>query len=183
MFIIKGLKMVKKLGLALGLGVVLILGYAVYSQATKSGCRAMRLDCHKETVVFERVYLQDEVEALKEAVQSKGIKLELETQKAHYSPSKLFEILDLEAVRRDTLKAFGEASSQEAVRLHVLIYENDPLDPGKKTKEAKLYAGYLVFSFYKGADLVYKIQIDFMDKEGKDIAKRITCAQASLMAL
>lgn len=174
--------MVKKLGLALGLGVVLILGYAIYTQATKSGCRAMRLECHQETVVFERIYLQEEVKALKETIRSKGVFLELETQKAHYSPSKLFEILDLEAVRHNIQKTFGEASSQDT-RLHVLLYENDPLDPGKKTKEAKLYAGYLVFSFYKGVDLVYKIQIDFMDKEGKDITKRIACAKESLMAL
>ena len=175
--------MVKKLGLALGLGIVLILGYAIYTQATKSGCRAMRLECHKETVVFERIYLQDEVKALKEAIRLGGVFLELETQKAHYSPSKLFEILDLEAVRQDIQKAFKEASSQDAPRLHVLVYENDPLDPGKKTKEAKLYAGYLVFSFYKGVDLVYKIQIDFMDKEGKDITKRIGCVKASFIAL
>lgn len=175
--------MAKKLVLALGLAVVFVLVYAVYTQVTKSSCRTMRLDCHKETVVFERVYLPEEVKAFKEAVQSKGVKLEIETQKAHYAPSKLFDSLDLENVRRDMLKVFGEALSQEAPRLHVLIYENDPLDPGKKTKEAKLYAGYVVFSFYKGEDLVYKIQIDFMDKEGKDIAKRIACAQASLMAL
>ena len=175
--------MVKKLRLALGLGIVLILGYAIYTQATKSGCRAMRLECHKETVVFERIYLQDEVKALKEAIRLGGVSLELETQKAHYSPSKLFEILDLEAVRQDIQKAFKEASSQDAPRLHVLVYENDPLDPGKKTKEAKLYAGYLVFSFYKGVDLVYKMQIDFMDKEGKDIAKRIGCVKASFIAL
>lgn len=175
--------MLKKLGFVLGFGVILLLGHAIYTQATKSGCRAMRLECHKETVVFERIYLQDEVKALKETIRSKGVFLEIETQKAHYSPSKLFEILDLEGVRNDTLKEFGNASSQDAPRLHVLLYENDPLDPGKKTKEAKLYAGYLVFSFYKGVDLVYKIQIDFMDKEGKDITKRIACAKESLMAL
>lgn len=175
--------MVKKLGLELGLSVVLILGYALYPQTTKNSSRAMRVECHKETIVFERIYLQEQVKALKEAIQSGSITLELETQKSHYSPSKLFDSLDLEEVRRVMEKTFGETSSPTSPRLHVLIYENDPLDPGKKTKEAKLYAGYLVFSFYEGADLVYKIQIDFMDKEGKDIAKRIACAKASLMAL
>lgn len=175
--------MLKKLLFVLGFTIFVFLAYAIYTQVTKTSCRAMRLECHKETVVFERIYLQKEVKALQEVIQSKGVRLELETQKAHYSPSKLFKILDLENVRRDILKTFGEASSQAPLRLHVLLYENDPLDPGKKTKEAKLYAGYVVFSFYKDDALVYKIQIDFMDKEGKDIAKRIACAKASLMAL
>lgn len=175
--------MFKKLLFGIGFTIFVLLAYAIYTQATKTSCRSLRLECHKETVVFERIYVQDEVKALKEDIRLRGVSLDLETQKAHYSPSKLFEILDLEAVRHDILKEFKEASSQDAPRLHVLLYENDPLDPGKKTKEAKLYAGYLVFSFYRGVDLVYKMQIDFMDKEGKDIAKRIGCVKASFIAL
>lgn len=179
--------MVKMLSWLLGLGVVFVLGNAIYTQATKqtskSSCSATRLECHNEVVVFERIYLHKEIKSLKELIRSKGVFLELETQKAHYSPSKLFEILDLGEIRHVMVKEFGNTPSQDAPRLHMLIYENDPLDPGKKTKEAKLYAGYLVFSFYKGSNLVYKVQIDFMDQQGKDIVKRITCAKESLMSL
>lgn len=173
--------MLKKLGLLLGLVVILVIGYAIYTQTTKSSCRSLRLACHKEVIVFERIYAQEQLHALIEAIRIEGVSLEIETQKAYYAPSKLFDLLDLFDVRSVLEKEFGKASSSQAPRLNVLIYENDSLDPGKKSKEAKLYAGYLVFSFYKGADLVYKVQIDFMDKAGKDIAKRIACAKASLL--
>ena len=175
--------MLKIFGIGVGLVVVLVLGSAIYTQLTKSGSRSMHLSCQKEVVVFERVYFKEQISTLKEATHSKGVELKLQIQKAHYSTSKLFDTLDLKEVRQTLLKEFGEASSQNTPRLDLLIYENDPLDPGKKTKEAKLYAGYLVFGFYMGDELIYKIQIDFMDKEGKDIAKRIACAKASLMAL
>ncbi|KFL34161.1 MULTISPECIES: hypothetical protein [unclassified Sulfurospirillum] len=175
--------MLKVVSIVVGLVVALVLGNAIYAQLTKSGSRSMNLSCQKEVVVFERVYFQEQIHALKEATHLKGVELKLQIQKARYAPSKLFETLDLEEVKHILTKEFGEASSQNVPRLDLLIYENDPLDPGKKTKEAKLYAGYLVFGFYMGEALIYKIQIDFMDKEGKDIAKRIACAKASLMAL
>ncbi len=173
--------MLKMLGIIVGVGLVLVLGSAIFSQATKSGARSMQLPCQKEVVVFERVYVPEQIHALKEAIRLEGVVLKLQIQKSHYSPSKLFDTLDLNEVEHIVAKEFGEASS--APHLDLLIYENDPLDPGKKTQEAKLYAGYLVFGFYVGDTLVYKIQIDFMDKKGMDIAKRIACAKASLMAL
>ncbi|MBN1838971.1 MAG: hypothetical protein JW802_02895 [Campylobacterales bacterium] len=175
--------MLKKLRFVLGFAIFVFLAYAIYTQVTKTSCRSLRLECQKETVVFERVYFKEKVHAFQEAIRTQGLVVDLETQKSHYAPSKLFERLDLNEVRNILIREFGETPSKDSLRLHVLIYENDPLDPGKKTKEAKLYAGYVVFSFFEGADLVYKIQIDFMDKKGEDIAKRIACAKASLMAL
>jgi len=61
--------------------------------------------------------------------------------------------------------------------------ENDIKDPGKKTKKSKLYAGYLVFEFKLHDKTVYKTQTDFQDKQGKDIADRVSCVIRSFMKI
>lgn len=63
------------------------------------------------------------------------------------------------------------------------IYENDKKDPGKKTAKSKLYAGYLVFHFLIADEKVYRLQIDFMDMQGKDIEEKIQCMMKSILSL
>ncbi|MGM0534188.1 MAG: hypothetical protein ACQERK_06825, partial [Campylobacterota bacterium] len=108
-------------------------------------------------------------------------------QKAEYMDSQLFTHIGKEEVV-DLLKA-RLAEDQSSVQtdknavIDLLIYENDKKDPKKKTEKAKLYAGYLTLDFTVEGTLVYKIQIDFLDMQGKDVADRIDCAVASVMSL
>ena len=98
--------------------------------------------------------------------------------------SKLFEFVDADKTSEMILHSFGFENNQTSqLELAVLLYENDKLDPGKKSEEAKKYAGYLVFDFSISGVLIYKIQIDFMDMQGKDIEKRVDCAMKSVQSL
>ena len=76
----------------------------------------------------------------------------------------------------------SEQKNEQPYRLMLIIYD-DPNDPNKKTEKSKLYAGYLVFSFKLKNTLIYKIQIDFIDKKGADISKVLDCAIKSLNSL
>lgn len=163
--------------------IVVVLGYAIYQQISKSECRSKRIACHQEVVVFERIYHANRVALLNETLKNGKIHLVFDIQKSHYAPSQLFRYVDVQKLKEQIQRRFGEEETKSEVMLSVLLYENDPLDPGKKTQEAKLYAGYLVFGFHLHGELVYKIQIDFMDKEGKDIDKRVECVYRSLLSL
>ncbi|MDD3324500.1 MAG: hypothetical protein PHN38_05210 [Sulfurospirillaceae bacterium] len=165
------------------LSIVALLGHAIYKEVTKEKCRSFRIPCHKEVVVFERIYDKSAMKSLEKALFKKSIHLALTTQKAQYSPSKLYDYIDLKEIKDGIYTLFGDENPKSELMLSVLIYENDPLDPGKKTQEAKKYAGYLVFGFHLNKELIYKVQVDFMDKEGKDIHKRVECAYESLLSI
>ncbi|WP_051906916.1 MULTISPECIES: hypothetical protein [unclassified Sulfurospirillum] len=133
--------------------------------------------------MFEKIYQAALVEALKERLRDERIHLLFFTQPSRYTPTALFNYVDTEALQEKIRKRFGEEDAKSALVLSVLLYENDLLDPGKKTQDAKKYAGYLVFAFELDGELIYKIQIDFMDKKGGDIASKIECAYASVTSL
>ncbi|AHJ14045.1 hypothetical protein [Sulfurospirillum multivorans] len=164
-------------------GLVLVLGSAIYKQITKPKATAQRIACHQEVVVFEKIYHTDRVEALKEQLKTERIHLLFSIQPSRYTPTQLFNYVDTEALQEKIVKRFGEEEEKSDLVLSVLLYENDLLDPGKKTKDAKKYAGYLVFAFHLQGELIYKIQIDFMDRKGGDIASKIECAYASVTSL
>jgi hypothetical protein len=63
------------------------------------------------------------------------------------------------------------------------IYENDKEDKGKKNKDALLYAGYLVFEFKLDNEILYKIQIDYMQTDASDIKSRVNCAIESFLTI
>ena len=73
--------------------------------------------------------------------------------------------------------------SNKKLVIDYFIYENDKDDPGKKTAKSKLYAGYLVFNFLLEGEQVYRLQIDFMDMQGKDIDEKIRCIMKSVLSL
>jgi hypothetical protein len=51
------------------------------------------------------------------------------------------------------------------------------------TKKAKMYEGYLLFEYKLDTKLIYKMQIDFLDKEGRDIGSVMECSLKSLWSL
>jgi hypothetical protein len=181
---------VKNMGILLTIIIVALLGKSIYNQVNKPSmsAKASRLQCQKDATTFERVLLKDKVEDLKNSIYSNSIKIDIQTQKARYMQSELFDYVDPSKIKtqlRSIIKSNFDKSktTKQDVVLEVLIYENDKKDPGKKTKKSKLYAGYLVFDFKIQHATVYKIQIDFMDLKGADIEKRLSCAIKSALTL
>ena len=103
-------------------------------------------------------------------------------EKATYAPSKLFnyvKLSDIDKITQIELDSYivKKEVLDDKLRISYYIYENDVGDPGKKTKKSKLYAGYVVYKFYnKNNKLIYQSQIDFMNKQGADIAQSVKCA-------
>lgn len=169
---------------------LLLIGSSIYEEATKKGAKAARLTCQKGSVVFERIVDQELLEKLQNRVKSGAdVSFELHAQKSKYMPTKFFDIYDIEMLKEATLQAMKPYETQaqkdgnKSIVIDILVYENDKEDPGKKSAEAKVYAGYLVYSFIIEQKTVYKIQIDFMESDGSDINTKVACAVESLMSL
>jgi len=162
----------------------------VYKQLGQNkSAKSDRLACHKakKVVVFERVYKKDKLGALKQALKAGNVRIDPRAQKSEYMESQLFTHINKEKIvsmvqKRLQQESTANDSDKNAV-IDLLIYENDKKDPKKKTEKAKLYAGYLGFDFKLDNTLVYKIQIDFLDMQGRDIQQRIDCAVQSVMSL
>ena len=76
-----------------------------------------------------------------------------------------------------------QKNQDKKVSLNYYVYENDKEDSGKKNSEAKKYAGYLMFDFKYDKKLVYKIQIDYMDLDAKDLEDRMDCVINSFLSI
>ena len=160
------------------------IGNSIYDQMNKKSAKSVRLECHKNSTVFEKVLKPKLVTQLQDGIKNGAISLEIEIEKAKYMDSKLFEYVDPQVVKKDFINLIKNVKNNEKnVQVNILIYENDKNDPGKKTAKSKLYAGYLVFTYKVQNKLVYKQQIDFLDHEGKDIPKVLDCGLISVLTL
>lgn len=173
----------------IGIIIVLIgiIAQSIYKEATKTGAKSVRLACHKKSTVFEKVVAPEFVKELQENIKHSHLSIQIQAQKAQYGASELFEHVSVEDVlsmtKQELAKYQTDLKPMKKALIDVLVYENDINDPGKKNMEAKLYAGYLVYSFMLDDTLVYKIQVDFMNKQAKDVPDRIACAIESFMSL
>ena len=174
----------------LGLAVLFFIGSGIYDQANKKprSAKAKRLPCQKKSITFERTYIKPAIQKIQESLKNGAYTINIRKEEAVYMETRLFEYVDTDNVKTMIEKEFltyakESKNSNENVTIDLLIYENDRGNPGKKTKKSKLYAGYLMFSFKLGGKEVYKIQIDFMNHEGKDIKQKIACAAKSIMTL
>jgi hypothetical protein len=101
--------------------------------------------------------------------------------------SSLFDFIDMEKLDK-TLAFFllqkvqKERKVSELLNIEYKVYENDKEDPKKKSDNCKLFRGYVVMKFKnQNNKVVYQVQIDFMDQEGKDIPKTLECAVESFL--
>ena len=153
-----------------------------------SSAKSARLPCHKQVVLFEKVYDPSALQSVQQALEEQNYTIESTIKKAHYMKSQLLEYVDIKKVDQDVKDAIAtyqtaNMRNSEPVTIKYLIYENDKKDPGKKTKKSKLYAGYMKFDVVYKQKRVYAVQIDFMDMEGKDISQRVGCAIKSIMTV
>lgn len=165
------------------IGLVLVVGNSIYQQMNKKVAKSSRIDCHKSVTVFERVYNKEALKTVQKSIEDGVFEVSFKTEASKYMQSQLFNHIDTDEIKKYINDTFGFKSSSNEVKINVLLYENDKLDPGKKNDEAKVYAGYLMFDFYLGNVMIYKIQIDFMDMQGKDINKTIDCIKQSVLSI
>ncbi|RLA77521.1 MAG: hypothetical protein DRG78_17275 [Epsilonproteobacteria bacterium] len=144
--------------------------------------KAKRIPCHKINTAFERGFGDEFIKTAQTQLESGNFKFSSRIEKATYAPSKLFnyvKLADIDKITQLELESYiiKKELADEKLRMSYYIYENDVGDPGKKTKKSKLYAGYVVYKFYnKKNKLIYQSQIDFMNRQGTDIAQSVKCA-------
>jgi len=147
--------------------------------------KAKRIPCQTHATSFERGFGDADIKVAQELLESGNINLTSRVEKAVYAKSKLFEYVKLEDTDKivlDELNSYVKTKKASDIKLNLsyYIYENDVKDPGKKTKKSKLYAGYVVFQVKnENNKTIYKVQIDFMDRQGADIAQSIKCCLKS----
>lgn len=159
------------------------LGKSIYEQINKKTAKTVRIECHKNSTVFEKVLKPQLLENLQNDIKKGDLSVSIEIEKAKYMQSELFKYVNPQNVKEQFESIAKIKNNESKNKVNILIYENDKNDPGKKTAKSKLYAGYLVFSFKVENALVYKLQIDFFDLEGKDIQKVLECAYESIISI
>lgn len=175
----------------LALSFVLLIASSIYKEIQKDSksARATRITCQKDVTAFERVYIQSDIKTMQEKLKNGNYELSSKVLKAVYSESKLFDYIqleDMDNITKNILNSYivKKTLDDKKLKISYYIYENDVNDPGKKTEKSKLYAGYVVFKFNdENSNLIYKVQIDFMDKKGADVAQSIDCAIKSFVTL
>lgn len=154
----------------------------------QKSAKTARLECHTKSTTFEYVYKKERVKSTQDALKSGNVEIKSKFKLSEYMPTKLADHISLSEVdkmiqKQVDLHRTTSKSNDTKLLIDYFIYENDKEDPGKKTAKSKLYAGYLVFHFLLEGEKVYRIQIDFMDLQGKDIEEKVNCAINSVWSL
>ena len=156
-----------------------LIGQGIYQQITKRSIKSNRLECHKNITMFENLKNEQLLKELKSELADKNYQLVSSLEKATYMKSQLFNHISLKEVDSFIYRYLGEPTGNK-VTIEYRLYENDKLNPGKKTEASKKFAGYINFQFILNKTLVYQSQIDFMQLDGSDIEQRVQCAIESI---
>ncbi len=154
----------------------------------QKSAKTARLECHTRSTTFEYVYKKELVKIMQDAIKGGNVEIRSKFKLSEYMPTKLAGHISLSEVdemiqKQIDLHKTTSKRNDANLLIDYFIYENDKEDPGKKTAKSKLYAGYLVFHFLLEGEKVYRLQIDFMDMQGKDIEEKIHCMMKSVMSL
>ena len=169
--------------------VTVFLFYILFTGITEhKGANKERLACHTRSTTFESVYKKELVKSMQDAIKSGNVEIKSKFELAEYMPTQLAKHISLAQVdaliqKQIDLHKTTPKNNDKKLLIDYFIFENDKADPGKKTAKSKLYAGYLVFNFHIIGEKVYRIQIDFMDLQGKDIEEKVGCVFDSVMSL
>ncbi len=163
------------------IALIYFVGNDIYKQNTKTGAKSTRLTCHKKCKVFERIYDDELLKKAQQTVRAGEYKLTSRIKEAEFMETQMFKYVHIEEVDqivKDAIekKKQADVKAEGKVDIDYYIYENDKADPGKKSKESKLYAGYLRFILTYNGKRFYSMQADFMNLEGKDIPQSVECA-------
>ena len=160
--------------------------YGVFNQ-NRIDPKVKRVACQNSVTTFEKIYSTD-LKFAKELLLSSNYIIESKIEYSKSMKSNLYNIFSnkqSDQILNDVLSKFKNSDKKYDKKLLIsyYIYENDKEDKGKKNKDAKSYAGYLVFEFKYDKKLVYKIQTDYMNLDAKDIDERMDCVVNSFISI
>lgn len=141
--------------------------------------------CQKETVCFDKVSgTQEQLTQITQALEKGTVQYHCSVRPSKYMETVITHYITPEMLTDLTANVFGQPlpEAETPLTIECELYENDKLDPGKKSQKCKLFAGYLLYTFKLHQEQIYKIQIDVMDSKGKDIPKRLQCIKESLLS-
>lgn len=164
--------------------------YFIYKEVTKSA-KSKRLECQSKTTTFEKIFIENPIKEAINSLESNNYELKSDIKYSEFMKSHLIGILTKEqsdeklktVIEKYIDKNSTENKDNKKLLIDYYIYENDKEDRGKKNKDAKSYAGYLVFEFKYDKKLVYKIQTDYMNLDAKDIDERMDCVVNSFISI
>lgn len=139
--------------------------------------------CQKETVCFDKVSgTQEQFQQLSQALEQGFVHYKCSVIPSQYMETIITHHITPKILSDLSAQALGQPrpGAETPLVVECELYENDKLDPGKKSKNCKLFAGYLLYTFKLNQEQIYKIQIDVMDSKGQDIPKRLECIKESL---
>ena len=169
---------------------ITFVSYGVYKQANKS-IKIKRLDCQAKTTTFERIFVEEPIKEAINSFKSNNYTIKSNIEYSKIMKSNLIDILNIKQADEILEKSIAanintkntHIEDEHKVLIDYYIYENDKDDSGKKNKDAKNYAGYLVFEFKYKNILVYKNQTDYMKLDASDIEDRMNCAIKSFTSI
>jgi len=169
--------------------IVFILGAIIYSIYTeinkpKISVKAKRLECQKRVTSFERAYDKEQLTKAQTLLKNGNFIISHGIDKAKYMNSTLFDLIDMEKLTSQLKTKLNKSDkiTKDDIKIEYKVYENDTEDPKKKSDNCKFFRGYVVLKVLnKNNKLIYQVQIDFMDFEGKDIPATLDCAVKSFL--
>jgi len=157
------------------------IGYKAYEAIPKDDKKA--LPCQEEVVTFTKIGTNKEfIEKSQKLLREGRYSLKGYEVLAEYSPSMLHTYITIDDLFGMLESRFPISTTKSSpLVINCKIYENDRDSPNKKSNSCKFYSGYIVLEFeYKG-ELVYKIQMDFIEKDKNEIQKRVDCMLDSFL--
>ena len=167
---------------------ILFVTFAVFEEVNKFDPNKKRLACQETTTTFEKIDFENPIWETNNLIETNNFIVKSDIEYSKYMPSHLKDILTvtqademLNSILKEHIKS--NIANEKKLIIDYYIYENDKEDKGKKGAKSKLYAGYILFEYKLDNKLVYKIQTDYMDIDGKDIKERMVCAIDSFLSI
>ncbi|MFA7084489.1 MAG: hypothetical protein WC141_08150 [Arcobacteraceae bacterium] len=176
--------------IAIGL-IVVFLMYGLFTEMSKKK-KPKRIACQEKTITFEKINSSASIKEGIELLKQKAYTLQGKIDYSVHMRSHLVNILsseDVDLMIKKEIENYLNASNDNSIQhdknlnINYTVYENDKEDKNKKNKDAKLYAGHIIFEFKLDNILLYKIQTDYMNLDVKDLPDRIKCAFDSFVSL
>lgn len=167
---------------------ILFITFAVFEEVNKFDPKQKRLSCQEKTITFEKIDFEHPIWETNNLIETNNFLIKSNIEYSKLMPSNLITILTIKQANEtleNVLKKYitSNVPNNKKLIIDYYIYENDKEDKGKKGLKSKLYAGYLLFEFKLNNKLVYKIQTDYMNIDGKDIDERMDCVIKSFLSI
>lgn len=168
--------------------VILFVTFAVFEEINKFDPKQKRLECQEKTITFEKIDFEHPIWETNNLIETNNFIIKSNIEYSKLMTSHLINVLTVEQADKtlnNVLNKYVNSNvpNDKKLLIDYYIYENDKEDKGKKGSKSKLYAGYLLFEFKLANKLVYKIQTDYMNIDGKDIEERMDCAIKSFLSI